>query len=127
MNSGIVNDAKTNIEYAVTGTPDDALQSLHKNKTIAAAKERIDHVINGSDNLTSNNTNEVDSKRNIRTEEKAAPSISDNKILRHPSVQSKSQVEVRIKSDKPVEITRVKSDKNTDMMVDTGNLLGEGF
>jgi len=80
MNSGIVNDAKANIEYAVTGATDKPLQSASKRE-----------------------------------------------MLKHPSIQSKSQVEVRIKSDKPVEITQAKSDKHTDMMVDTGELLGSGF
>ena len=45
-------------------------------------------------------------------------------ILRHPTVQSRSQVEVRIKSDKPVEVTQVKSDKSTDLNIDTGDLDG---
>ena len=48
-------------------------------------------------------------------------------MLRHPAVQSKSQVEVRIKSDKPVEIAKVHSDKNTELMLDTGELFGSGF
>lgn len=80
MNSGIVNDAKANIEYAVTGVTDKPLQSASKRE-----------------------------------------------MLKHPSIQSKSQVEVRIKSDKPVELTQAKSDKHTEMMVDTGELLGSGF
>ncbi|WP_051303273.1 hypothetical protein [Psychromonas aquimarina] len=40
-------------------------------------------------------------------------------MLRHPTVQSKSQVDVRIKSDKPVEIVKAESDKHTEMNVDT--------
>jgi len=201
MNSDIVNDAKTNIEYAISGKPDDKLQSLHQNKAIAAAKEkvdnvvnikdklppknkvvsvakekmdnvvniqdklppknkvvsvvkektdnvlniqdklplknktvndakeRIDHMINGNDNLKSDNTNENLTKAN-EYEQKENPirkQVTDDKILRHPSTQSKSQVEVRIKSDKPVEITHAKSDKCTDMTVDTGDLLGTSF
>lgn len=47
-------------------------------------------------------------------------------ILRHPTIQSRSQVEVRIKSDKPIEIAQVQSDKSTDLSVDTGDLVG-GF
>lgn len=80
MNSGVIDDVKSNIEYAVTGNADPVLN-------------------------TQNN----------------------NDILRHPSIQSKSEVEVRIKSDKPVEITQAKSDKNTDVMIDTGDLLGAAF
>ncbi|WP_022940128.1 hypothetical protein [Psychromonas hadalis] len=48
-------------------------------------------------------------------------------MLRNQATQSKSLVEVRIKSDKPVEIANVQSDKHTDMMIDTGDLLGDGF
>jgi hypothetical protein len=48
-------------------------------------------------------------------------------MLRHPTVQSKAQVDVRIKSDKPVEIVKAESDKYTEMKVDTFDLLGMGF
>jgi hypothetical protein len=48
-------------------------------------------------------------------------------MLRHSAMQSKSQVEVRIKSDKPVEIVNVQSDKNTEMVLEMGDLLGGGF
>lgn len=48
-------------------------------------------------------------------------------IIRSPTVESKAQVDLRIKSDKPVEITSVKSDRNTDIGVDAGNLLDLGY
>ena len=48
-----------------------------------------------------------------------APNNGYGGMLRHPAVQSKSQVDVRIKSDKPIEIVKAESDKHTEMNVDT--------
>jgi len=42
-------------------------------------------------------------------------------MLRHPTVQRKSQIDVRIKSDKPIEIVKAQSDKHTEMNVDVFN------
>ncbi|WP_051303280.1 hypothetical protein [Psychromonas aquimarina] len=68
-----------------------------------------------------------DSQQDKQTSQTAQDSVKSpivqNKgysgILRHPTVQSKSQVDVRIKSDKPVEIVKAESDKHTEMNVDT--------
>lgn len=48
-------------------------------------------------------------------------------IIKSQAVNSKAQVELKIKSDKPVQISSVSTDKNTQIGIDTGSVLGSGF
>ena len=76
-----------------------------------------------------------DSQQDLKTNQVAqgsaktpfVPNKGYGGMLRHPTVQSKSQVDVRIKSDKPIEIVKAESDKHTDMNVGTFNLLGFSY
>lgn len=77
------------------------------NKFKGFNKDAIKYAINGtmeSSNITQNSS-----------------------ILKNPTVQSKSTVDVNIKSDKPVEVASVASDRNTDLNINNGDILSEGI
>lgn len=51
----------------------------------------------------------------------------NDSILKNPIAQSKSTVDVNIKSDKPVEVASVASDRNTDLNINNGDIFSEGI
>ena len=122
MNSGIVNDVKANIEYAIKGSTDSPISDGKKD----SFKEAQKHLKKMNVGIVNDVKSNIEYAPTSNTD-KPLQSPAKNEMLKHPSIQSKSQVEVRIKSDKPVEITQAKSDRHTEMMVDTGELLGSGF
>jgi len=101
------------------------------NKTMGQLGDKsINYAVNGEFKETHNKLEKVKQKiQTSQSESKSAlfPAAPITKVggyggmLRHPTVQSKSQVDVRIKSDKPVEIARAKSDKHTIMNVEVGD------
>jgi len=58
---------------------------------------------------------------------KETRTVSADSIIKHPQVQSKSQVTLQVKSDLPVSIDKVQTDGFTNLNVDTGGLLDFGF
>ncbi len=53
--------------------------------------------------------------------------VKSTSIIKSPAIQSKSTVELRIKSDKPVDIAKVDTDNGTNLKIDSGDLLGSGI
>lgn len=86
------------------------------------AETDIDYALNGERKETLEQT--IKSKSQHSPLKSSSTENGGYGMLRHPTVQSKSQVDVRIKSDKPVEIIKAESDKHTEMNVDTFDLLG---
>lgn len=89
----------------------EAFKSLSElqDKIAALATEGIEYAVNGDDS---------ERLKMIREQEA---------IFRSPQVQSKSEVSVRILSDKPAVIDMAKTDGKTALNVDTGMLLGDVF
>ncbi|WP_373020742.1 hypothetical protein [Thiomicrorhabdus sp.] len=48
-------------------------------------------------------------------------------IIKSPTVQSRSSVDIRVRSDKPVDIAQVQADTGTDLSVNTGDLFADGI
>ena len=55
------------------------------------------------------------------------PGDSNYEPMRNQAAQSRTETTIRIRSDQPVEIERVQADRNADLNIDTGDLLGAGF
>lgn len=93
------------INYALNGDPDEKIKDLQKKIQLTRSDSPLIDL--GSEN--------------------AANQTANSNIIKNPMMQSKSSVDVRILTDKPVEIARIKTDSGTDLQIDAGDLLGASF
>jgi len=74
------------------------------------------------DTKTNNQTNQ--SNNNQQTQ---AQTEGDYSAIKNPQTQTRTETLLRIKSDQPVEIERVKTDGNADLNIETGDMMLPGF
>lgn len=71
--------------------------------------DAIQYALNGDQELTNNQI------------------VKNESIIKNPMIQSKSSVELKIQSDKPIEIAKINTNNGTDLQIDSGDLLGMSF